>query len=235
MNLRVKPDTQAMQQYWPPILAALICGLMTFHSVNTYAASLEEQMNSLEKSVMTVEQRRKAALHDLNVNVIQAYRDAIKINSVDTSIAEVFERTARVKVSVSYSIDFDAAKKVKASLSQYFRTGIDKADGVEPYGMIYTELNDCVGQYCAVKTDASKFLRSTAVGINVSILGEWQPGILMDGSGRYDLKPGRINFLVDVPKSKIKGDPKPQVKSQIYDVHYCDGSSPCHGVTFSMR
>lgn len=192
-------------------------------------------MNSLEKTVMTVEQRRKAALHDLNVNVIQAYRDSIKINSIDTSIDEVFERTARVKVSVSYAIDFAAAKKVRASLSQYFRTNTDKEAGVEPYGMIYTALNDCVGQYCAVKSDTSKFLRNTAVGINVSLLGEWEPGILMDSSGHYDLKPGRINFFVDVPKSKIKGDPKPKVKGQIYDVHYCDGSSPCSGVTFSIR
>lgn len=192
-------------------------------------------MNSLENSVKTVEQRRKVALHDLNVNVIQAYRDAIKIHSVETSISEVFGKTARVKVSVSYSIDFAAAKKVKASLSQYFRTGIDKADGVEPYGMIYTYFNDCIGQYCAIKTDTSQFLQGTAVGINVSMLGEWQPGILMSGSGRYDLKPGRIDFLVDVPKSKIKGDPKPQVNGQIFDVHYCDGSSPCHGVTYSKR
>lgn len=235
MTVRVDQDPQVKQQCWTLAMAALICILMTPQPVSAGTASLEEQMNSLEKSVMTVEQRRKAALHDLNVNVIQTYRDAIKIHSVDTSIAEVFGKTARVKVSVSYSIDFAAAKKVKASLSQYFRTGIDKADGVEPYGMIYTYFNDCVGQYCAIKADTSQFLQGTAVGINVSMLGEWGPGILMDGSGRYDLEPGRIDFLIDVPKSKIKGDPKPQVKGQIYDVHYCDGSSPCRGVTFSRR
>lgn len=235
MTVRLDDNLQVKKRRWTLAMAALVCSLMAFQPLSVAAASLEEQMSSLEKSVMTVEHRRKVALHDLSVNVIQAYRDAIKIHSVDTSIAEVFDRTARVKVSVSYSIDFSAAKKVKASLSQYFRTGIDKADGVEPYGMIYTYFNDCVGQYCSVESDISQFLQGTAVGINVSMLGEWQPGILMNGSGRYDLKSGRFDFLVDVPKSKIKGDPKPQVKGQIYDVHYCGGSSPCNGVTFSRR
>ncbi|MNO05120.1 hypothetical protein D3C81_2263740 [compost metagenome] len=57
----------------------------------------------------------------------------------------------------------------------------------------------------------------------------------MDGSGRYELKPAKFTFLIDVPKSKIKGDPKPVVKGQIYDVHYCTGRSQCSGLSFSQR
>lgn len=199
------------------------------------AATLEEQTKSLESSVQTVEQRRKSALQDLNVNVLQAYRDAIKIESVDTDIAEVFDKTARVRVVVGYSVDFDAARNVRSTLSKYFVTNSDKADGVEPYGMIYTQYNDCVGDYCAVKKETSKFLRNSAVGINVSFLGEWDLSTMMNGSGRYDLKSGTATFLIDVPKSKIKGDRKPVVKGQIYDVHYCGGRSTCSGQSYSPR
>lgn len=215
---------------------ALLLGLaLSSTSGVANAATLEEQTKSLEKSVQTVEQRRKAALRDLNTNVLQAYRDAIKIESVETDIAEVFNRTARVRVVVAYSIDFEAAKGVRSTLDQYFVTNTDKGDGVEPYGMIYTRYNDCVGAYCAVKKQTSSYLRSSAVGINASFLGEWEPGILMDGGGNYDLKSGKFTFLIDVPKSKIKGDPKPVVKAQIYNVHYCTGRGPCAGAEFSPR
>lgn len=105
------------------------------------AATLEEQAKSLEGSVQTVEQRRKVALKDLNVNVLQAYRDAIKIESVDTDIAEAFEKTARVRVVVGYSVDFDAARNVRSTLSKYFVTNIDKADGVEPLHQTLTLTN----------------------------------------------------------------------------------------------
>lgn len=199
------------------------------------AATLEEQTNNLESSIQTVEKRRKAALRDLNINVLQAYRNAIQIDSVDTDIAEVFDRTARVRVVVSYSFSLEDAKGVRSSLGQYFSTNTDKEYGVEPYGMIYTNFNDCVGVACTIKKETSRFLKNSAVGINVSFLGQWQPGILMDGSGRYDLKPGKFTFLIDVPKSKIKGDPKPVVKGQIYDVQYCNGQSACSGLNFSQR
>lgn len=215
--------------------ASLFGALLLLNPGPSAAASLEEQTKNLEKSVQTVEQRRKAALHDLNVNVLQAYRDAIKIESVETDIAEVFDRTARVRVKVDYSFDFTAAKGVRSALSKYFTTSTDKEWGVEPYGRIYTNFGDCVGAYCAVKTDTTRFLKNSAVGINVTFLGEWEPGLLMDGKGRFELGSGRFTFLIDVPKSKIKGDPKPVVKGQIYDVHYCNGRKGCSGVEFSQR
>lgn len=214
-----------------PFLGLLTCMLPAGAS----SATLEEQAKNLESSVKTVEQRRKTALRDLNVSVLQAYRDSIKIESVDTEIAEIFDKTARVRIVVAYSFDLDAAKGVRASLSQYFTTVTDKQAGVEPYGMIYTNFDNCIGTYCAVKKESTRFLKNSAVGINVSFLGQWEPGILMDGSGRYELKPGRFTFLIDVPKSKIKGDPKPIVKGQIYDVTYCSGSGACSGLSFSPR
>ncbi|ASJ88620.1 hypothetical protein [Pseudomonas aeruginosa] len=200
-----------------------------------FAASLEEQAKNLEASVKTVEQRREDGLRDLKENAIKAYRDAIKIDSVETDIAEVFDRTARVRVVVTYSFAFEEAKGVRSTIDKYFVTNTDKETGVEPYGMIYTRYQDCVAENCSISKEARRYLESTAVGINVSFLGEWQAGILASGSGRFDLKPGKMTYLIDVPKSKIKGDPKPVVKGQIYNVHYCTGEGPCSGVTYSQR
>ncbi|MDT8925071.1 hypothetical protein RBE51_19975 [Pseudomonas taiwanensis] len=214
---------------------ALLAGMLLFTPTLAGAATLEEQAKSLERSVKTVEQRRKEALADLNTHVLRAYRDAIQITSVDTDVAEVFDRTVRVRVVVTYAVDFERARQVRSTLSQYFTTNTDKEVGVEPYGMIYTNFDDCVGEFCAVKKETTRFLKNSGVGINVSFLSNWETGLLMNGSGRYELKPGKFTFLIDVPKHKLKGDPKPVVKGQIYDVHYCDGNGGCDGVTFSQR
>jgi hypothetical protein len=201
------------------------------------ATTLEEQVGNLEKSVQTVDQRRKIALKDLTDNVLKAYRNAIRIDSVDTTVAEVFGNTARVKIVVDYSVDFEAAQAIRSTLSKYFVTATDREAGVEPYGMIYTHFDECVGSYCAVQKEMRKLLENSAVGVDASMLGEWDLSIMTNGSGRFDLKSGTATYLIDVPKSKIKGNPKPVVKGQIYDVHYCSvrRAAPCSGLSFSRR
>ncbi|MHD0644933.1 hypothetical protein ACYPKM_04860 [Pseudomonas aeruginosa] len=217
------------------VALTLALGSSLLGAAGAGAATLEEQMKNLEGSIKTVEQRRKFAQNDINKNILQAFRDAIIFESVDTEIAEVFDTTARVKVVVHYSVDFEKAKAVRAKINDYYNTVTDRESGVEPYGMIYTNFNECQGVNCTVKTETTRQLKRSAVGMHVSFLGKWETGILTDGSGRFELKPGSFTFTFDVPKSKIKGDPKPAVKGQIYDVHYCSGKSTCSGLEFSPR
>jgi hypothetical protein len=192
-----------------------------------YAATLEEQTKSLEQSVQTVDQRRRVALKDLNVSVLQKYRDALQIDSVDTRIGEVFDRTARVEVTVKYSFDFEKSKEARESLSKYFDTDTDKEPGVEPYGRIYTKFNQCVGAYCAVRQEMTKFLERSAVGIYVTFLGV--PGVFVttDSSGHFELASDSVTIQFDVPKSSIKGDPKPKVTAQVFDSHFCPDENVC--------
>lgn len=217
------------------LATSIFAASVSIISVPAGAASLEDQMKGLEASVKTVDQRRRESIKDINVNVLQAYRDAIKIESVDTDIAEVFDRTAKVRVVVKYRVDFDETKAVRATLSKYFETATDKEFGVEPYGRIYPNYHSCVGAYCAVKQDTMKLLKNTAIGINASFLGEWEPGIITSAGGNFELASGTLTFLIDVPKSKIKGNPKPVVKTQIYNAHFCNVGTGCTGVSYSKR
>lgn len=185
------------------------------------AATLEEQAKTLEQSVMTVDQRRKAAIKDIKVNVLQVYRDSLIINSVETKIGEIFDRTARVDVTVNYSFDFDKANIARINLSKYITTDTDKARGVEPYGMIYANVDDCVGINCTVNQQVKKLMKWSTVGVGVTFMGI--PGVhpTMDMTGHLNLKPGTVTIQFDVPKSKIKGDPKPVVTARVYDIHWC--------------
>lgn len=215
--------------------SALLGFVLASTSGAAQAMTLEEQAKSLETSVQTVEQRRRSAIKGLKVDVLQAYRDSMVIESVETRVGEVFDRTARVDVKVTYSFDFEKAKLARENLSKYFDTATDKRPGVEPYGMIYTNFPDCVGAYCTVKTEMTKYLKWSAVGVNVSFMGI--PGVFVttQGDGMYDLKPGSVTIQFDVPKSKIKGDPKPVVKAQVFDIHFCPGDPDCSGYRYTIQ
>jgi len=215
--------------------AALLGLVFSCSSGLAQALTLEEQAKSLEKSVQTVEQRRRLALKGLKIDVLQRYRDSLVIESVDTRVGEVFDRTARVEVKVSYSFDFEKAKVVRANLSQYFDTATDKQPGIEPFGMIYTNFPDCVGAYCTVKAEMTKYLKWSAVGVNVSFMGV--PGVFVTarGDGMFDLKPGSVTIQFDVPKSQIKGDPKPVVKAQVFDIHFCPNDPDCSGYRYTIQ
>lgn len=215
--------------------SAIMGFLLAINCGSAQALTLEQQAKSLEKSVQTVEQRRRSALNGLKVDVLQQYRDSLVIESVDTRVGEVFDRTARVEVKVSYSFDFDKAKLARENLSKYFSTSTDKERGVEPFGMIYTNFPDCVGAYCTVKAAMTKYLEWSAVGVNVSFMGI--PGVFVTapGDGMYDLKPGSVTIQFDVPKSQIKGDPKPIVKAQVFDVHFCPGDPDCNGYRYTIQ
>lgn len=188
-------------------------------------------MRSMEKSVKTVEQRRRDGLKDLGTNVLAAYRDSIRVTDVQASVDEVFDNTARIKIVASYTFDFDKAQMVRKTLSKYFETATDKEAGVTPYGTIYTHFGSCVAENCAIKTEAERFLKGSAVGLQASLLGEWELVVFMQGNyGFYDLKDGKATFLVDVPKNRIKGDPRPQVKAQIFDLEWCGSKGACFSV-----
>lgn len=218
------------------ISTALMTGLLLAAVSGVgHSATLEEQAKGLEKSVQTVEQRRKTALKDLKVSVLQGYRDSLQIESVETRVGEVFDRTVRVEVTVAYSFDFEKAKAARESLRKYFQTSTDKRPGVEPYGMIYADFPYCVDAYCTVNKEMTHYLQWSAVGVNVSFLGI--PGVFVtsDMSGHYDLKPGSVTLQFDVPKGKIKGDPKPVVTAQVFDVHFCPGDSDCSGRRYTIQ
>lgn len=217
------------------LAASLFAASLSFISVPAGATSLEDQMKGLEASVQTIEQRRKASLRDMQINVLQAYRDAMVIDSVETRVGEVFDRTARIEVAIKYSFDFEKARAVRANLSKYFSTNTDKESGVEPYGRIYTNFDDCVGAYCAVKQEMKHFLQWSGVGINATFLGLRGTESTLDRSGHFELHPGKVTFQFDVPKSKIKGDPKPVVTAQVFDFHFCPGDSECGGNSYTVR
>lgn len=217
----------------PPLaMLALICVACV---TTCQAATLEEQTKQLESSVQTVEQRRKAAIKDLNASVLRGYRDAIKIDSVDTRVGEVFDHTARIDVTVAYSFDFEKAKAVRASLSKYFSTNTNKEPGIEPYGRIYTNFNDCVGAYCTVKTAMTRLLTSTAVGVRVTFLGIPGTFVTTGMEGTYELTPDTVTIQFEVPKSKIKGDPTPVVAAQVFDVHFCPSDPDCSGYRYTIK
>ncbi len=197
----------------------------------TQAQTMEQQMRSMEKSVKTVEQRRREGLKDLSANVLAAYRDSISVTDVQASVDEVFEDTVTIKVVANYAVDFDKAQMVRETLSKYFTTVTDKSAGVTPYGSIYTQFGSCVAENCAIKSEAEKFLKGSAVGLQASFMGEWELMVFMQGNyGIYDIKKGQVTFLIDVPKNKVKGDPKPQVKAQIFDLNWCGSKGPCYSV-----
>ncbi|KJZ47621.1 hypothetical protein [Pseudomonas fluorescens] len=215
---------------------ASVATVISLAILNTSAAAtLEDQVKGLQSSVETVEQRRASAIKDIYTNVLGTYRDSIKIDSVETQVAEVFNRTARIEVTVGYSFDFEKAKAFRANLSRYFGTNTDKEPGVEPYGMVYTNYLDCVGINCTVEKEISRYLKSSAVGIRVTFLGI--PGTFPteEFDGMYDLKPGKMTIQFDVPKSQIKGDPKPTIKAQIFDVHFCPDSPDCNGYRYTIK
>lgn len=200
-----------------------------------HAVTLEEQAKSLEKKAQTVDQRRKTALKDLNESVLKGYRDALIVESVDTSIGEVFDRTVRVDVKVAYAYDFEKMRAVKASLDKYFDTDTNKEPGVEPYGMIYINFNDCVGEYCAVQQEMKRLLEWTAVGVQVKFMGLTGTHVTSDMLGHYDIKPGTVTLQFDVPKAKLKGDPKPVVTAQVFDSHFCPDDPDCNGRRYTAR
>jgi len=200
-----------------------------------HALSLENQMKGLESSVKTIEQRRKSSLRDMQINTLQAYRDAMRIDSVVTKVGEVYDRSARIDVIINYSFDFERSKAVRANLEKYFRTDTDKQPGVEPYGRIYTNFSDCVGAYCTVQKEMTHFLQWSGVGVNAAFLGQRGTKSTLDRSGHFELYPGAVTFQFIVPKSKIKGDPKVAVTAEVFDYHFCSADPECSGNSYTVR
>ncbi|WP_339506113.1 hypothetical protein [Pseudomonas sp. EA_15y_Pfl1_P102] len=194
------------------------------------SASLEDQVVVLQNSVKTVEDRQKSALKDIRENVIKRYRDAIQIYVVETKVSEVFEKTVEVSVSVRWKVDRSDAESIKTTLDKYFMT----SSGIE-FEMVSAQVDFCNhNEFCAVNKSLSKYMKKTAVGIDASFLGDWEPAILMDGWGRFPLS-GSMTYSFKVPKSKIKGNPQPVVKAQIYDVIACDPSTGCTAKLYDRR
>lgn len=212
------------------IMRFLLVMLLSVLCQYAQAETLEDQMNSLQGSVQTVEKRQKAALEDLRENVIKRYRDAIQINQIETSVSEVFDKTVRIAVKVQWSIDMAEAEALKATLEKYFMT----STGIG-FEMISSQVDFCNhNEFCAVNRSLSRYMKKTAVGIDASLLGDWEPAILMDGWGRFPLG-GTITYSFNVPKSKVKGNPQPLVKAQIYDVIPCDPSTGCTAKSYDRR
>lgn len=208
--------------------AALLTFLIICQGVK--AETLEAQMNSLQNSVQTVEQRQKAALKDLRDNVVIKYRDAIQIDSVETSVAEVFDKTARIAIKVKWHIERSDADALEATLGKYFMT----STGIS-YEYISANVDFCNhNEFCAVNKSLSRYMKGTAVGIDASFVGDWEPAILMDGYGRFPIS-GSMTYSFNVPKHKVKGNPHPVVKAQIYDVIPCDPTTGCTDKTYDRR
>ena len=197
---------------------------------NAMAETLESQMNNLQSRVQTVEQRNAAALRDIRDNVIVRYRDSIKIDSITTDVAEVYERTAKISIRLYWHVEGADMDEIESVLSKYFATstGIDKE-------ALFARVDQCNhNEFCAINKSLSKYMKGTAVGIDASFLGDWQPSILMDGWGTFP-KGGSMTYSFTVAKKKIKGDPKPIVKAQIYDVIPCDPSTGCTAKKYDRR
>lgn len=208
--------------------AALLTILVICQGVK--AETLEAQMNTLQNSVQTVEQRQKTALKDLRDNVVIKYRDAIQIDSVETNVAEVFDKTVRIAIKVRWHIEKSDADTLESTLSKYFMTstGID-------HEIISSSVDFCNhNEFCTVNKSLSRYMKGTAVGIDASFMGDWEPSILMDGWGRFPLS-GSMTYSFNVPKHKVKGNPQPVVKAQIYDVIPCDPSTGCTAKTYDRR
>lgn len=194
------------------------------------AETLEAQMNTLQNSVQTVEQRQKVALKDIRDHVIRKYRDAIEIDSVEASVSEVFDKTVRVAIKVKWHIDRANVDALEATLSKYFMT----STGIN-HEFISASVDFCNhNEFCAVNKSLSRYMKSTAVGIDASFMGDWQPAILMDGYGMFSLG-GSMTYSFDVPKSKVKGNPQPVVKAQIYDVIPCNPNTGCTAKSYDRR
>lgn len=182
------------------------------------ASSDSDKPKSLEESLHEAEKLRGDVFTDIGEGVIKTYKDSIRIDSVDATIVEVLDTRARVRVDVKFSVDVKTAEGIIPTLKKHFKTNTERAEGVETLGKISVDLSECKWYECTHV--GSRILRDSGVAVKVSFLGD-EYFKLISEPGNFELDPGTLTFLTVVPKSKIKGDPKPVAQSEIVNVsHY---------------
>ena len=180
--------------------------------------SLEEQFNSLEAKVGTVDSRRLKALKDLDENFFGKYQKNIVLEEPEMKIESLRDEEATIRLIFNWHLEKGVVDELMGTLSKYFNATNSKADPE-----FYAHMNYAKDEHTDNHDSLESFMKSRGLGLRVRFMGRVEDLYIFSLPGIYP-KGQKMWIDLDVDRKDIKGNPPVKVKVQQYD------SVPCSGV-----
>lgn len=202
---------------WIIMKLAIISFLIMAPNISN-AASLEDRVNATR----TTEQKYKEATQDITDHVFLKYKNNLEIDSPVLEVVSSSVKLVDVKMTYKWSMPDSILDEIRDTLGKYFLTTLYESQ-------VIVSTSNCNGpisnDYCDIREQLGRFMASKSVGTQISFLGG-SSILSYDSWGVRFAQRGEYETTMTIEKSKIHGDPKPTVKTHVYNISGCKPSIP---------
>lgn len=192
--------------------------VVLFISFFSQSQELEQQLKTFEAKRDSVQEQRSQLPKELNNNVYKKYIDNLTVDVHQPEIKNIIGNTAKIDVIVDYSLPFQIAKDIRATISKYLATSIYDYDGSFNYTFddaCYKSSTCDKKPFSPLSPDAWDVLSNQSLCLQLSFLDQNNISILIGEKvplyGDVSVN-GSLTYHFDVDTRLIKGNPQASYK-----------------------